>query len=86
MTGTLNTMSRGAYTDNADLLEVNYNSCYWAGWDERFKGPIDTPDHRERFPGGFMWPCCDKPGDGKGCERTRHTNRKHNTIDLGSKP
>ncbi|KAF5601044.1 hypothetical protein FPANT_1908 [Fusarium pseudoanthophilum] len=40
--------------------------------DENCHGTIDTESMREENPEGFVWTCCDKPGDEAGCYRGRH--------------
>lgn len=49
-------------------LEVNDDDDFWADHDEDCHGTIDTDWMRHEFPNGFLWDCCDQPGDAKGCE------------------
>jgi hypothetical protein len=51
-------------------LEVDWNGDFWADHDENCHGPIDTNTHRREFPEGFIWSCCEKPGDASGCEKS----------------
>ena len=47
----------------------------WDDHDENCHGQCesfeDDPDYAE----GFIWECCDKPGDDEGCKTTRHKAR-----------
>jgi len=49
-------------------LEVDYNADTWADWDERCHGDIDTNSMRREYPEGFIWSCCEKRGDERGCK------------------
>ncbi|KAF5534940.1 hypothetical protein FPHYL_13321 [Fusarium phyllophilum] len=53
-------------------LEVDYDADVWADHDENCHGTIDTDSMREENPDGFVWTCCDKPGDKAGCTFGRH--------------
>ncbi|KAK5993806.1 hypothetical protein PT974_07243 [Cladobotryum mycophilum] len=53
-------------------LEVDYDGDAWADHDERCHGTIDTDEMREEHPDGFVWSCCDKSGEEKGCKFGRH--------------
>ena len=59
-------------TPNSSNLEVDYAADVWADHDENCHGTIDTDEMREVNPEGFVWDCCDKPGDEEGCQRGRH--------------
>ncbi|CAN9188491.1 unnamed protein product [Alternaria alternata] len=52
--------------------EVDWDGDFWADHDERCHGTIDTEEMRKEYPGGFLWDCCDKPGDASGCKSSRH--------------
>lgn len=58
--------------DVSGELEVDYDADIWADHDENCHGTIDTESMREENPEGFVWNCCDKPGDEAGCYRGRH--------------
>ncbi|KAM0197493.1 hypothetical protein ACHAPI_004958 [Fusarium lateritium] len=53
-------------------LEVDYDANIWADHDERCHGTIDSKDMREEHPEGFIWDCCEKPGNEIGCKLGRH--------------
>jgi len=53
-------------------LEVDYDADIWADHDENCHGTIDTDSMRAEYPEGFVWTCCDKPGDEAGCTWGRH--------------
>jgi hypothetical protein len=46
------------------MLEVDFDSGFWADHDEDCHGSIDTDEMRKEFPDGFIWDCCDKHGAG----------------------
>jgi hypothetical protein len=52
--------------------EVDEDGDFWADHDERCHGTIDTDEMREQYPEGFVWDCCDEPGDAIGCRVSRH--------------
>lgn len=52
--------------------EVDWDGDFWADHDERCHGTIDTPEMRKEYPEGFVWSCCDEPGDADGCKTSRH--------------
>jgi hypothetical protein len=52
--------------------EVDWDGDFWADHDERWHGTIDTPKMRKDYPEGFVWDCCDEPGDAVGCKTSRH--------------
>lgn len=51
-------------------MEPDYESDVWAGHDEDCHGPIE--DQEDAVPEGFVWNCCDKKGNKKGCEIGEH--------------
>jgi hypothetical protein len=53
-------------------LEVDYDADVWADHDENCHGTINTESMRVDYPEGFVWNCCDKPGDEDGCYHGRH--------------
>ncbi|KAF5647523.1 uncharacterized protein FTJAE_1579 [Fusarium tjaetaba] len=53
-------------------LEPDYDADIWADHDENCHGTIDTESMRVEYPEGFVWNCCDKPGDEDGCYHGRH--------------
>jgi hypothetical protein len=50
-------------------LEVDWNGDFWADHDENCHGKINTNTNRREFPEGFIWSCCEQPGDASGCEK-----------------
>ncbi|KAF2817516.1 uncharacterized protein BDZ99DRAFT_565250 [Mytilinidion resinicola] len=63
----------GCCTWHEGELELDYEADTWIDWDEYAHGPRDTLQHREEYPDGFTWTCCDEPGDAEGCESGRHS-------------
>ncbi len=58
---------------NAGELEPDYDSDFWADHDENCHGTIDSDFCRKKYPQGFLWSCCDEPGDDEGgCTTGRH--------------
>ena len=53
-------------------MEPNYDDDFWADHDENCHGIIDTDEMRKEYPEGFLYTCCDKDGEAKGCARARH--------------
>jgi hypothetical protein len=54
-------------------LEYDWESSTWNDWDEKTFGPHDAEENKREHPGGFIWDCCDEPGDDKkGCTVTPH--------------
>ena len=47
------------------VLEPDYQSDYWADWDEDCHGYIEL--QKDEHHGGFMYTCCKKAGDEEGC-------------------
>ncbi|KAL1637583.1 hypothetical protein SLS58_009256 [Diplodia intermedia] len=68
-------------TDNRDEdctwhdghLEADYESDFWADWDEYCHGDIATEKNKKAYPQGFYWDCCSAAGDAKGCQAGKHT-------------
>jgi hypothetical protein len=61
----------------ADLLckgkkEVNWDGGFWDDHDEDCHGRIDDLIDDEDCMEGFMWSCCEEPGDDEGCKSTKH--------------
>jgi len=54
------------------ILDCDWDAEEWYDWDEDCHGPIDTEEHQQEYPDGFIWDCCDKPGSRRGCTRGRH--------------
>ena len=52
-------------------LEVDYEGDFWADHDEDCHGTIDTNSMRREYPDGFIWDCCGKNGNSKGCKQGR---------------
>jgi hypothetical protein len=52
--------------------EPDYDGDFWADHDEDCHGEIDTDDMRKDFPEGFIWSCCEKSGEEKGCRVSVH--------------
>ncbi|KAF2502911.1 hypothetical protein BU16DRAFT_23224 [Lophium mytilinum] len=63
----------GCCTWHEGELEFDDEADTWIDWDEDTHGPMDTTEHREEYPDGFRWTCCDDPGDYEGCESGRHS-------------
>ncbi len=56
-------------------LEPDYDSDFWADHDEQCHGIIDSEFCRSEYPEGFVWDCCNKPGDDdEGCTQGRHND------------
>lgn len=53
-------------------MEVDHAGGFWADHEEEVHGTIDCEESREEYPEGFLWSCCDQPGDAKGCLQGRH--------------
>ena len=55
---------------------MDYDSDFWADHDEDCHGRMedfkDDPDYGE----GFLWQCCEKSGNAKGCQRTKHVAKE----------
>lgn len=47
--------------------EPDFDGDFWTDHDEDIHGIIDSDFCRKEYPEGFMWNCCGKPGDAKGC-------------------
>jgi hypothetical protein len=67
------------------MKTVDYESDFWADHDENCHGPYeafeDDPDYAE----GFIWDCCDKPGDNEGCKATKHKAKMNLVAPARSK-
>lgn len=48
-------------------MEVDYDNDTWADHEENVHGTIDSKEKREECPQGFIWDCCEEPGDEPGC-------------------
>lgn len=51
-------------------MEPDYQSDFWADWDEGCHGYIH--EQADEYPGGFTYDCCGEPGDSTGCETGPH--------------
>ena len=51
---------------------VDYESDFWADHDVDCHGPYESFEDDPDFAEGFIWDCCDKPGDDEGCKSTKH--------------
>jgi hypothetical protein len=51
---------------------VDYDSDIWADHDVDCHGPYEAFEDDLTFAEGFIWECCDKPGDDEGCKSTKH--------------
>jgi len=59
-------------TYKTDILEVDYDSDFWADHDIRRHGLHDTEENRQEYPEGFIWNCCQEDGTSKGCKWSIH--------------
>ena len=57
---------------HAGDLEIDYESSTWDDWDENCHGTMDTEDNQEEYPEGFVWSCCNKTGEKRGCRQSVH--------------
>jgi len=48
-------------------------------------GPYEAFEDDSDFAEGFIWDCCDKPGDDEGCKSTKH-KAKVNLVVPASLP
>ncbi|EAT80976.1 hypothetical protein HBH56_164350 [Parastagonospora nodorum] len=62
--------------------EVDWDGDFWADHDERCHGTIDTPEMRKEHPEGFVWDCCDEPGDAAGCKTSRHRPNRAKRVRI----
>ncbi|KAM0665680.1 hypothetical protein ACQRIU_005941 [Beauveria bassiana] len=53
-------------------LETDYDSEFWADYDESVHGDIDTKRNRKDYPDGFFWSCCGGLGSENGCVTGNH--------------
>lgn len=53
-------------------MEVDHAGGFWADHEEEVHGTIDCEASREEYPEGFLWSCCDQPGDVRGCTWGSH--------------
>lgn len=53
-------------------MYLDSDSSVWYDHDEKTWGDPDTDFNREEYPEGFLWDCCEKRGDAKGCTSARH--------------
>lgn len=51
---------------------ANDESDFWADHDVDCHGPYEAFEDDPDFADGFLWDCCDKPGDDPGCKVTKH--------------
>ncbi|TQV90184.1 hypothetical protein IF1G_11135 [Cordyceps javanica] len=54
------------------LLEPDYDSDFWADYDEKVCGDVDTKSNRKDYPDGFYWSCCGELGSEDGCRTGDH--------------
>jgi hypothetical protein len=54
------------------MKTVDYESDFWADHDVNCHGPYEAFEDDPDFAEGFIWECCDKPGDDEGCKSTKH--------------
>jgi hypothetical protein len=57
-------------------LEVDWEGGFWDDHDEECHGRIDTDDMRRECPDGFVWNCCDRKADNRGCTMSAHVPKR----------
>lgn len=68
-------------------LEIDYQAPIWADDDEARYGNVDTKENRQEYPEGFVWDCCNVPGDEPGCKLGKHeANPMKSRREAGSEP
>ncbi|OJJ50605.1 hypothetical protein ASPZODRAFT_126497 [Penicilliopsis zonata CBS 506.65] len=72
----LTTNSKRSCRYHPEYSEPDYD--YFVDHDEAIHGIIDSPDMREEYPEGYIYPCCNRRGDEEPCTRDWH-------IDASSK-
>ena len=55
--------------------EPDYDSHVWTDWEEGSFGQI--ADQEDVYPDGFMWTCCDEPGDAGGCRNGPYVEKEY---------
>ncbi|KAM7183279.1 hypothetical protein V8F33_013695, partial [Rhypophila sp. PSN 637] len=53
-------------------LEPDHDADIWADHDENCHGGITADSFGKSHSEGFIWTCCEKPGDEEGCKLGRH--------------
>lgn len=53
-------------------MECDWDSDYWADYDDDAGGPRDSEYSRKEYPDGWAWTCCDEQGSHRGCKLSRH--------------
>ena len=51
---------------------LRLDDAIWFYNREDVLGPLDTPEKRVELPERFVWECCERRGDDKGCEEGFH--------------
>ena len=59
-------------TSRADRKDVNLDSSVWDDHDTNIHGNHSDFEEDEWYADGFSWPCCDRPGNNRGCIASRH--------------
>ncbi|PVH96151.1 hypothetical protein DM02DRAFT_659501 [Periconia macrospinosa] len=60
---------------HGQLLFINDDHDIWIDYDDRVYGPMDSKENQEMWPTAFLWGCCDKRADAKGCIISAHMPR-----------
>ncbi|KAM7212607.1 hypothetical protein V8F06_012028 [Rhypophila decipiens] len=64
-------------------LEPDHDADIWADHDENCQGEITADNFGKSHPEGFIWTCCEKPGDEEGCKLGRHQDDPERTNGIG---
>ncbi|KAH0543880.1 hypothetical protein GP486_008544 [Trichoglossum hirsutum] len=59
---------------------VDLDSDFWADHDVDCHGPFDAFEDDPGYAEGFVWDCCEEPGDNEGCKATKHKSESNLVV------
>ncbi|KAH0543830.1 hypothetical protein FGG08_001869 [Glutinoglossum americanum] len=65
---------------------VDFDSDFWADHDVNCHGPYDAFEDDADYAEGFVWDCCDEPGDNEGCKATKHKTESNLVVPAPPPP
>ncbi|KAI9769610.1 MAG: hypothetical protein M1839_003612 [Geoglossum umbratile] len=77
---------RGDCLWHPGIKTVDYDSDFWADHDVNCHGPYDAFEDDDNYAEGFMWDCCDEPGDDEGCKSTKHKTASNIVVPAPPPP
>jgi len=63
---------------------VDYDGDFWADHDPDCHGEYHDFEDDSDYVEGFIWSCCDKPGDDVGCKSTKHKSKTNIVVGPAS--